>query len=267
MDVFKRALKQAMARSSELRATVRLIEQSTGFPIPLQPFPATITGKVLPQFRAGDPPDGSRPTPNSPFVPLDPCTDPAGIYDCADESADTHLPCGVSPVRYKWEAPLVGLSSDALCGFRNISGVWTPWKQAFYAVNAIHHTQDPTIDYDYTPVNMLVIMAFGPIGLLTGDDPTWGFFFRHMSDPPGANACGPAVPPCGCCIWFDGNRQRGACMSEENCAFYYSASGGVWYPNPPNATACPDAIPPNPGEQTQYYDCTEGVWPGPCENI
>lgn len=240
------------ARDPQFAATQRIVSRASGYPIPVYPFPAVITGKVLPKFKPTNQGgtdcntpgiDCSRPWPNSPFVPDDPCTDPTDLDNCDDDAPpDTHLPCGVPMVRYKWEAPLIGLSSR-MCGFRkNTQGNFLRWRQAFYAVNTAHATQDPGIDYDYVPDDMLVQMCFGDIELITGGTPKYGFFFHHMSDPPGANLC-VDQNECGCCIGYDPNFPTipvgRDCRTLENCTLTWAGFNHEWFPaGTPEYQAC-----------------------------
>lgn len=216
----------------------RLVQRVVGRPIPETLFPAVITGyaiaRVEPVNQGGTecstPGIGcSRPWPNSPFVEEVGCEDDGGLDDCSPSSpVDSRLPCGVEMVRYKWISPATGLSSVG-CGYRkNEAGDFIRWKQALYAVNTAHKTQDAGIDYPFVPVNMLVQMAFGKIGAVSGGVPEFGFFFHHMSDPPGANLCVDETE-CGCCIGYDPNFPAipvgRDCRTLANCVITWEPGG------------------------------------------
>jgi len=228
---------------ADLDTELRNIQRAMGQPLPSEPFPALITGHVFPKVTTGDPPAGTRPWPNSPYVAANPCTDPAGLDDCtATSPEDVELPCGIYPTRYKWEAESVGLGGEG-CGFRlNASGAWVRWKQFFYAINTAHFTQDHDIDYEFIRIGTPVIMAFGHVGRLTNDKPKYGFFFHHMTDPQGSNTCFDDSFLCGCCeIWQNveeiGDPDAPTCKfcdNEDSCRGVYGTWVKSWTgPAPP----------------------------------
>lgn len=208
--------------------TLRLIESVTGRPMPATVFPAIITGKALPQFPVA-------PYANQPLQdPLPTCTDPPLSEDCSTYNApdanghfaDELLPCGVWPVRYRWTAPAIGLDSE-LCGFRlTESGEVRPWRQAMYAVNTSHViAQDRKLHYPYVRPGTPILMAYGPIGAVTGDAPMYGFYFQHMMDPlHGTRDCPAVIDPgstCCCCeIPLSSGPPIYGCTTIFNCLQY-----------------------------------------------
>lgn len=231
-DIFSERM--ARARAEGQRAA-QLFEHEFGVIVPQAAFPATLTGIAHPM-----PGQREREFANSPLkASLPSCTDPERLEDCFDLTAigtpnqygfyaDEYLPCGVAPVRYRWTAPEIGIHSEG-CGYRTKENVMVPWRQAFYAVNVSHGSADGSMTYqdrnlDYGPVpnavnpnsypflpayrGLPVIMAWGYIGNLTNDTPTFGFFFTHMTDAIGIGVCRQQTPPQGaipyCCYYIDG---------------------------------------------------------------
>jgi hypothetical protein len=197
-------------------------------------FPAMITGVAKPQFT-------TRPHASCRLADTQPeCgdTDPymdCSAYDTPNASGyypDSFLPCGVWPARYRWRAEF-GSASSETCGFRKTGAapdeIWLPWRQAYYAINTAHVSQDRELDYPYIPPGTLVIMQFADLAALTGETggPRFGFSFHHMSDPLGNIIPCPVPGPSleeGCCQY--GSPIEIICCSEDQCIVL----GGWWQP-------------------------------------
>lgn len=194
--------------------------------LPMEPFPARIVGICKPQGLLRDSPSSSLSNPNQ--------VDDGGFDDCdtvfaRDANgyyANDSLPKGFQPVRYRWVAQHAPFDSE-MCGMRNYNNQFLRWRQMFYAINTAHWQQDPALDYPFTPLGRLVMMAFGPIGLIPGDKPKYGFFFHHPTDPVGIRFCrnngGGGGDPCGCC-YLQPIGSDFVCLNQVACL----GLGGVW---------------------------------------
>lgn len=246
----------------------RAFIQSVGMPPPMTAFPAVITGRAYPQWQQRNGAGIHLPLED----PYPTCEDPADFDDCSaerpaldsdDMETDERLPCEVYPIRYMWRALDRNLSSR-MCGVLTRDSGSTIWRQAFYAVNTAHATQDVALNYGPLPKGLNIVLSWGPIGTLTNNNPEWGFFFHHMNDPPGTKQCpssggviGGSVR--GCCYLYDqfGGQIPGAefCATIEECAQFN---------NPPSVTSlwsgdgvdCPTVN--CPGSDDQLIVCCTG---------
>jgi len=225
----------------ESRLTLQLIEHATGRPPPTQPFPAIITGKMLPK-----PSWSPRPYPNSrpevapegggvggPVADTPPeCDEAIGGFLDPDNLPDTDLPDGVWPVRYRWRSLWTNLSSEVLCGWlrrihANSPDEFLIWRDAFTAINTAHLTQTTAMDYPYLHNKTYVIMCLGDVSQIGSQSQKLGFFFHHMTDAGAAIRC-PAPPPpieLTCCELLGGPPPGFSC----NCMLYADclAIGGI----------------------------------------
>lgn len=228
----------------QVEKTLQVLEHATGRPPPILPFPAVITGKVLPKVSWSPRPyANSRPevapggggiggpiadTPPICFAPL------GGGFIGPDTLPDTDLPDGVWPVRYRWRSVWGNTNSEELCGWlqRAADNPDAPqqsleWRDAFTAINTAHLVQDPALDYPYIRTGTLVIMCLGDISQLGSRSQKIGFFFHHMTDVGAAIRC-PAPPPpieLTCCTLLGGPPPGFSC----NCMLYADclAIGGI----------------------------------------
>lgn len=257
-------------------AHIQAFQRAFGLPIPTYVFPAIITGRAWPQNLL---------RPNIPNVAIDPdlpCNEPdqpADPDDCTYVQTpdpveglypDEFLPCGVTPIRYRWVATHdPNLHSEA-CGFRLLDdGSYKLWRQAFYAVNVSHFYQDSAINFDPIVPGTNVHIAFGDISLITGGNPKYGFFFSVMTDPWGSKTCPrPGAPGSneGCCILrstVTGQVDFGYCTTALDCSMQQDFPGGYWtfeqtpapdWPLP----ACADCAVPVDPEDLEIVCCIVG---------
>lgn len=110
------------------------------------------------------------------------------------------------------------------------------WRQANYAINVSHYYQRPELDYPMLTPGALVHIAFGPVGMITGNTPEYGFYFTMMTDPPGCKECPTGLivtPIVGCCVEFEINSGLSfpqGCTTPEECDQYTIPpfSVGLW---------------------------------------
>ncbi len=242
----------------EGQAALQEVERAIGHPIPQAGFPAIITGRAKPQHT-------TRAYANSPLVPDLDCTDPGTntdpsdfMQDCLEGPepdadgyyADEFLPCGVWPVRYRWRAQWLPLTSEG-CGYRqghvDDPVAWVLWRQVMFALNTAHWSQDHLIDYPFIRAGTLVIMHLNRLSLMT-ETPKYGFVFHQMTDPASGVVPCLEIPPTTtcefCCFFGPGNPANYCAVATQ-----------------PNEAACFAA-----GGSPDYYleECSPGQ--GPCDD-
>lgn len=176
-------------------AAILAFQRSYGQRIPDYVFPARITGIA----RVANSSDETGTVVNAP-VSDGPCVD--SVEEPPDDcgliqtpNADGFfppdvLPCGLTRVRYRWQALHDPALNSEGCGIRQLDdGTFAAWRQAFYAVNQAEFFYPGDLPFPYIRPGSNVHIAFGPIGRFSGQTNEWGFYFNLTADPKGATEC------------------------------------------------------------------------------
>lgn len=176
-------------------AAILAFQRSYGQRIPDYVFPARITGiaavanTIDKTGTVVNAPLLDKPCVDSVDYPADDCQtvvvpDERGFYP------PDVLPCGVAPVRYRWQALHDPALNSEGCGIRKLDdGTFAAWRQAFYALNQAEFFYPADLPFPYIKPGTNVHIAFGPIGRFSGQPDEWGFYFNVTADPKGATEC------------------------------------------------------------------------------